>query len=98
MYYINSTSNETGNYGNPQGQLFPSCIKIPDELLSDYLVYNGFVNLTTDGDTVTAVEPNTEAWEAWKANLPPEIDPEPSAEELMRADIDFLAVMTGVEL
>ena len=75
MYYINATPNTTGNYGNPQGQLFPNCIKLPDELLSDYLAYNGFVNLTTEGDTVTAVEPNTEAWEAWKATLPPEADP-----------------------
>ena len=59
MYYINATPNTTGNYGNPQGQLFPNCIKLPDELLSDYLAYNGFVNLTTEGDTLTAVEPNT---------------------------------------
>ena len=75
MYYINSTPNETGNYGTPMGQPFTECIKLPDELLADYLAYNGFVNLTTDGDTVTSVEPNTEAWEAWKATLPPEPDP-----------------------
>lgn len=75
MYYISSTPNETGNHGNPMGQPFTEGIKLPDDLLSDYLAYNGFVNLTTDGDTVIAVEPNTEAWEAWKATLPPEPDP-----------------------
>lgn len=75
MYYINLIPNETGNHGNPMGQTFPNSITLPDELLSDYVAYNGFVNLTTDGNTVTAVEPNTEAWEAWKATLPPEPDP-----------------------
>ena len=75
MYYINSTPNESGNYGNPMGQPFSSCIKLPDKLLSDYLAYNGFVKLTINGDTVTSVEPNTEAWEAWKATIPPEPDP-----------------------
>lgn len=75
MYYISSTLNETGNHGNPMGQPFTECIKLPDDLLSGYLAYNGFVNLTIDGDTVTAVEPNTEAWDAWKATLPPEPDP-----------------------
>ena len=75
MYYINLTPNETGNYGNPMGQPFPDCIQLPDDLLSDYIAYNGFINLTINGDTVTAVEANTEAWEAWKATLPPEPDP-----------------------
>lgn len=70
MYYINSTPNQSKNHGNPMGQPFTECIKLPDELLADYLAYNGFVNLTTDGDTVIAVEPNTEAWEAWKSTVP----------------------------
>ena len=51
----------------------------PDTLdTADYYAYNGFVVLsieTIDGvDTVTAYEPNVEAWEAWKASLP---EPEP---------------------
>ena len=75
MYYLNNTPTENGNHGNPMGQSFPGCIKLPDELLADYLTYNGFTILTTDGDTVTAVEPNTEAWDAWKATIPPEPDP-----------------------
>jgi len=44
------------------------------------------------------VTPNTEAWEAWKDGLPPEPEPEPTEAERLRADVDFLAAMTGVEL
>lgn len=75
MYYINATPNSTGNHGNPQGQLFPNCIKLPDELLPSYIDANGFVNLTLNGDTVTAVEKNVEAREAWHSTLPPEQEP-----------------------
>ena len=32
-------------------------------------------------DTVTAYEPNVEAWEAWKASLPEPEEPEPTEEE-----------------
>ena len=63
--------------------------------LSTFYEYNGFVMLTIetiDGvDTVTAYEPNVEAWEAWKASLPepePEVD-EPTADEILN-------VMLGV--
>ena len=68
----------------------------PDTLdNADFYAYNGFVTLTIetiDGvDTVTAYEPNVEAWEAWKASLPepkPEVD-EPTADEILN-------VMLGV--
>lgn len=68
----------------------------PDTLdTADFYAYNGFVVLTIetiDGvDTVTAYEPNVEAWEAWKASLPepkPEVD-EPTADEILN-------VMLGV--
>ena len=66
--------------------------------------HNGFVvhhpaepDPEMEGSTVT-VTPNTEAWEAWKDGLPPEPEPEPTEAERLRADVDFLAAMTGVEL
>ena len=58
--------------------------------------HNGFVHLTIEdvalpinGDEsnnevkrlVTSMTANTEAWEAWKASLPPEPEPEPTVEE-----------------
>lgn len=97
MYYINSTPNELGNHGNPMGQPFPDCIKLPDDLLKPYLDSRGFVNLTLDGDTVTSVETNQTALDAYLSEHP-DTEPEPTEQEKIRADIDFIAAMTGVEL
>ena len=50
--------------------------------------YNGFVTVTqepdeeVEGSSVT-VAPNLEAWEAWKASLPPEPEPEPTDTEVL---------------
>ncbi len=61
--------------------------------LSTFYEYNGFVVLsieTIDGvDTVTAYEPNVEAWEAWKASLP---DPEPPEPQI--SDDEAVAIIT----
>ena len=43
--------------------------------------HNGFVHLTIEEGAVTSMTANTEAWEAWKASLPPEPEPEPTVEE-----------------
>ena len=103
MWYVNSTPNDSGAYSPPQSTSFDGAIPLTDEQ-SDMLVrHNGFVSITSEPDpemegiTVT-VTPNTEAWEAWKDGLPPEPEPEPTEAERLRADVDFLAAMTGVEL
>lgn len=61
--------------------------------LSTFYEYNGFVVLTIetiDGvDTVTAYEPNVEAWEAWKASLP---EPEPPEPQI--SDDEAVAIIT----
>ena len=44
---------------------------------SVFTEYNGFVILTVIRGIVTAMEPNTEAWEAWKETLSPDPGPEP---------------------
>lgn len=67
----------------------------PDTLdTAVFYEYNGFVNLTIEQvdkvDTVTAVEPNTEAWEAWKASLPEETEQE--AEPSAQDDTDSMLV------
>lgn len=75
MYYIKTDSNQYGYYGNPMQQPFPDCIEMPDEFLGAYLDADGFINITVEDGIVTNVEKNAEAWEAWKATLPPETDP-----------------------
>lgn len=55
--------------------------KWPDSLdTADFYQYNGFVTLTTARNLVIDYEPDVEAWEAWKATLPPEPEPEPEPE------------------
>lgn len=71
MYYINKTASENGCYGNPAGQAFDGCLALPDELLPAYLQANGFVTITMQDDTVTSVEKNEAAWDAWNAAQPP---------------------------
>lgn len=57
----------------------------------------GFGTLTIIDNIVTAFTPNETEWNAWKA-AHPESAPQPTAEEKLRADVDFLAIMTGVTL
>jgi len=55
----------------------------------DFFTYNGFVTLSISPEgVVTDYTPNSAAWEAWKASLPPEQAPEPTREE----DMDALMV------
>ena len=52
-------------------------------------------------DTVTAYEPNVEAWEAWKASLPEPTEPEPTEEEdtsAMLIDHEFRLTMLELGL
>ena len=60
----------------------------PDELEQDtFQQYNGFVVLTVVRGVVSSYEPNTEAWEACKATLPPEPEPGPAGDTPTYADM-----------
>lgn len=86
MYYINSKPNDSGNYGNPMGQPFTGCLKLPEGLLSAYIEAKGFVILdeVVDGEVVS-LEVNQEALDAYLAEHPevPEPEPEATTEELL---------------
>lgn len=51
--------------------------------LGIFTQYNGFVVLTVIRDVVTDMQPNSAAWEAWKASLPPQPDSEPTDTEVL---------------
>lgn len=79
--------------------------EIQDCMLSEFYKEGkesgGFVDLITEGDRITDVIWNEEAYQAWLAALPEPVDPpEPPPTELeqLRADVDFLAAMQGVSL
>lgn len=94
--YINSTPNESGAYSAPQSNRFPGSVLLPDDMLPEFIQYNGFVVLTAEDGVVTGITPNTEAWENWKASLPPEQPPQPTTEERLAAmESAMLAMMGG---
>ncbi len=75
----------------------------PEDLATEaFYAAQGFAQLTVEDvegvPTVTACTPDTTAWEAWKASLPPEEPAPPSEAEQLRADVDYIAAMTGVSL
>ena len=77
----------------------PGLLPLTAEQEKLYLKHNGFVRVVSTRPVV--IEPDTEAWEAWKqaeAEKPaPEPQP-PTEQEQLRADVDFLSAMTGVTL
>lgn len=81
MIYIDQTPNPSGAYPAARNHPFPGCIILTDDQASVFKQYNGFVILSEGDDGETIVTPNTEAWEEWKASLPPEPEPTPSVEE-----------------
>lgn len=93
MSYINPTPNPSGAYPAPQSNPATGLIPLTEEQAAAVLQYNGFVTITSDEEvieddftrTVYTVTPNTGAWEAWKASLPPEPEPEPTDTEVLNA-------------
>ena len=90
--YINPTT--LSNQSNPAPGLLP----LTAEQEAIYLQYNGFVRITST-DPVT-LEPDTEAWEAWKAaeaEKPPVVA-KPTLEERTAALEAAMLSMMGVNL
>lgn len=56
----------------------------------NFYQYNGFVTLNVLRGAVISYTPNEEAWEAWKATLPPEPEPETT-------DTEILNMLLGME-
>lgn len=86
--YINPTT--LSNQSTPAPGLLP--LTVEQEAI--YLQYNGFVRITST-DPVT-IEPDTEAWEAWKSSLPPETATQPTLEERTSALEAAMLSMMGV--
>lgn len=83
MKYLTTTPNPSGAYPAPQSNPFPGAIPLTDEQAQMVVDYNGFVTITSHEETIVEdftktvyeVTPNLEAWEAWKAEQPPEPNP-----------------------
>ena len=107
MKIIQQQPNPSGAYPPIQEGSFsavpPGMALWPDDLPAEaFYEAQGFVRLTVeeveDVPSVSACATVTAAWEAWRAALPPE-EPAPHCEvEQLRADVDYIAAMTGVSL
>ena len=99
MKYLTPNPNPSGAYPAPQSNPFQGAIPLTDEQAETVIQYNGFVTVTSHEETIVddftrtvyEVEPDLEAWEAWKASLPPEPEPEPQA-----TDTEVLNALLGV--
>ena len=102
MKYIKSTPNPSGAYPGPQSRPFPGCLPLTESQAATLVQYNGFVTITQEpdpeieGSSVT-VTPDLEAWEAWKASLPPEPEPEADPEYVTYGEL-AAAIREGVNL
>lgn len=91
MKYIQPNPNSSGAYPSPQSNPFEGAIPLTEEQAQTVVDYNGYVTITSSEEpivddftrTVYEVTLNTEAWEAWKASLPPEPEPEPTDTEVL---------------
>lgn len=81
MYYINATPRESGDYGNPMGQVFPGCVALPDELLGPYIEAKGFVIPAIENGAVVSLEVNQEALDAYNEEHP-EVPVEPTPDPI----------------
>ena len=101
MKIIKKVPSEHGGY--PPLQCWPNLVppdgyyKWPDSLdTAEFYQYNGFVTLTVVRGMVQSYQPNVEAWEAWKATLPPE--PEPGGDLETRVTNLETAISDGLNL
>lgn len=94
MYIIYDKQDEHGRYTTFQtwsGNTPPdNCFMCPDTFKDIFFSTNpgGFVNITVENNTVTAMTVDTEAYNAYLASLPepePEPDREPTADEILNA-------------
>lgn len=67
MFYIQSTPTENGNYGALHSAPFEGAFLLPDNLLQNYLDTMGFAVLTVEGQEITGIERNADAYNAYKA-------------------------------
>lgn len=82
MKYIRLTPNSSGAYPAPQSTPFPGAIPLTNEQAQTVVDYNGYVTITSHEETIVGeftrtvytVEPDLEAWEAWKAAQPDPLD------------------------
>lgn len=93
VYYLHEKS-AGGAYMCPQSTPFDGAIEMNDDQFQAFLAFKGY------GDIVNGVfTGNQSALDAWNAEHPDTpATPTPTETEKLRADVDYIAVMTNVDL
>lgn len=94
MYYLHSP-NKSGAYSAPQSMQFDGAIALNDDQLPTFLAFKGFG--TVAGGVFTGNQTLLDAWNSAHPDTS-ETTPTPTETEQLRADVDYLSVMTGVTL
>ena len=104
MTIVKTTVESNGAYVNQNGE-FASVpdgyISIPDEFISAWEQYKPFVTIAIENGVIASIEDNPTARAAQKAiddAAQVEQGKIPTDTERLRADVDYLAMVTGVEL
>lgn len=102
MKVVYTEPNPSGAYPPIQEGNFEECpegmAEWPEELGTEtFYQYNGFVTLTVEDGRVTACQPNTEAWERWKAEHP-DPGPQPEPTEITLEDVAEMLVDQEVRI
>ncbi len=97
---VNTVPLSNGAYQNQNGNV-PAIpdgwIVIPNEFLAIWEQYKPFVTITVEDGAITSMVDNPDARTAQKATDAAYV-PDPTAEEKLRADVDYIALMTGSDL
>ena len=91
MFYVSKYPNSIGNHGNPQSNQYADSVALPAELLTDYIACRGFAVLAVEDGTVTAVEENMDALNAYLAEHP-DVPDEPFDEPSAQDDTDAMLI------
>lgn len=101
MQYI-IKSNPSGAYPPPQIYPAPGLIPLTDEQAAMVVQYNGFVTITEETDEAGAlsykVEPNTAAWEVWKATQPDPLEGKKAEKEEELSAACNAAIVAGMDV
>lgn len=81
---------------NVQSTPASGLLPMTDEQETIYTQHNGFVTISSTDPL--EIEPDIEAWEAWKSSMPPETATQPTLEERTAALEAAMLSMMGVNL
>ena len=98
MWIVNLEANPNGSHNDHRADHITA---VPDGwamIPDDFTVPSTFPFVGIEAEDVDGVNTVTAMTEGTMPEPAPEVEPEPTEMEQLRADVDYIAIMTGVEL